>query len=118
VYYESVMGALRNQYGSTESYQQLTGLYERIKTIILGLRNKAIHHFQVENMHYWGNIEHLDNEKERDRLNAEKFTFPERMKEAMELSNEAFFVTLKLIDALPDDPEIIRLRNDANANEK
>lgn len=118
VYYEAVMTALRKQYGETESYQKLTELYERIKTIILGLRNKAIHHFQLENIHYWGNIEFLENEEERNKLNAEKFTFPERMKEAMEISNESFFVALKLINELPDDPEILRMRNGAKGSGK
>lgn len=114
VYFGQVKDAIPAIYQTKDSYKKLVELYEETKELF-DLRHEAVHHFQVETKHYWGNIQHINDEAKRNRLNAEKFTYPDKMKKAMEICNDAFFEAIKSIDELPDDPEIIKLRSDATA---
>lgn len=101
VYFGRVFDQIGQEYKSTEPYFDLKIYHDEIKSI-LNLRHDTVHHFQIETLHYWGNIQHSNNEDERNKLNAEKFTYPNKLKRALEISNLAFIAALNLIDELPD----------------
>jgi hypothetical protein len=117
VYFGRVKDRIEEKYKGSENYKRLMELHGETEAVF-NLRHEAVHDFQIETKYYWGNIQHHKDDAERNRLNAEKFTYPEKLKKALEICNEAFFVALKLIDELPDDPEILKLRTDATAKKE
>jgi hypothetical protein len=115
VYFGRVKERINDQYKNSENYKRLLELFKGIE-FIFDLRHEAVHDFQIETKYYWGNIQYINDTAERNLLNAEKFTYPDKMKKAMQICNEAFLVALKLIDELPDDTEIMSLRLNAVSN--
>jgi hypothetical protein len=103
VYFGRVFNEIAEEYKSSKAYIELKELYDEMKDI-LDLRHNSVHHFQIETLHYWGNTQHYDNDDERNKLNAEKFTYPDKLKRAMEVCNKAFVAALNLINELPDKP--------------
>lgn len=109
VYFGRVKEGIAEEYKTSDNYKRLVELYNDTQNFF-ELRNEAVHHYQSETRYYWGNIQHSDDEKKRNSLNTEKFSYPDKIKQAMVICNEAFFTAVRLIDELPDDPEIIALR--------
>lgn len=103
VYFGRVLDRIEDPYKNTLPYIELKALYDEMKAL-LNLRHESVHHFQIETLHYWGNTQHFNNDEERNRLNAEKFTYPDKLKRALEVCNIAFVAALNLIDELPDKP--------------
>lgn len=101
VYFGRVFNQIPENYKCLKAYIDLKDLYEEMKSL-LDLRHNSVHHFQIETLHYWGNTQHYGNDEERNKLNAEKFTYPDKLKRALEVSNKAFVAALNLIDALPN----------------
>jgi hypothetical protein len=83
-------------------YKQLKDLYENELKTFFDERHEAVHHFQLEAKHYWGNVELRKDKAASLKLNAEKHNYPEFMKKQLELFFVGFELALKLIDKLPD----------------
>ena len=101
VYFGRVFNQIPDQYKISKAYVELKEMYDEMKDI-LNLRHNSVHHFQIETLHYWGNTQHYNNEEERNKLNADKFTYADKLKKSLEICNKAFVVALNLIDKLPD----------------
>jgi hypothetical protein len=101
VYFNRVLNNMPQQYKTIKEYEALKALYDKVGKV-LELRHEAVHHFQIEAKHYWGNIEFTSKPLDRNRLNTEKFEYPEKLKTALSISLNAFVATIRLINVLPD----------------
>ncbi len=82
-------------------YKKLKDLYDNQLKQFFDERNDAVHHFQLEAKHYWGNLEFRQN-KMYLKLNDEKHGYPDFMKRQLETFFVGFELALQLIDKLPD----------------
>lgn len=82
------------------SYIRLIELYDEQKSIF-DLRHNTVHHYQVETQQFWGVIENREDQEKMDGLNKEKKEYPEKMKHALKICNECFYLVLEIIAELP-----------------
>lgn len=108
VYLGRVLTNMKDPYNSNPNhikddsfYKKLKELYDTELNFFFDERNEAVHHFQLEAKHYWGNIE-FRKDKAYLKLNEEKQKYPEFMKKHLELFFVGFEVALNLINRLPD----------------
>jgi hypothetical protein len=102
VYFGRVINNLEVIYKQTDSYRNLYNLYDSKVKTIFDIRHEAVHHFQLECKHYWGNVEFRSDKKKLGELNAEKRIYTDTMKEQLDVCSQGFNLTLKLINELPD----------------
>ena len=110
VYFGRMKEVIDEGYKASQPYQKLIDLHKEVEDL-LHLRHEVTHHFQIETKQYWAAIEHFDNTEERSKVNAEKFTYPEKFKRSLEICREAFAQTFFLIDLLPDKPPYLEPDN-------
>ncbi|MCD9015193.1 Cthe_2314 family HEPN domain-containing protein [Parachryseolinea silvisoli] len=108
VIFGKILSQIKDPYNSDPShilndpiYKQLKDLYDTDLKAILKERNNAVHHFQLEAQHYWGNLEYRNDPRNVD-LNTTKQRYPDFFKKHLELFFQGFELALKLIDQLPD----------------
>ena len=102
VYFGRVINNMEPAYKSTTAYKDLFDLYNQKIKSIFDARHEAVHHFQLECKHYWGNIELRTDKPKLKELNEEKRICADTMKEQLDICRNGFYLTLKLINELPD----------------
>ena len=102
VYFGRVISNMVPAYKQVHSYKMLVDLYDRKVKSIFDTRHEAVHHFQLESKHYWGNLEFRSDGQKIKALNEEKRIYADTMKEHLEICRDGFYWTMKLIEALPD----------------
>ncbi|WP_426492414.1 Cthe_2314 family HEPN domain-containing protein [Hymenobacter sp. 102] len=104
VYFGSVLNNINPKYQESEYFIQLNKIYQDEIKPFIDERNTAVHSYQLETKYYWGNVELQGeaNRVERENLNTEKHSYPEKYKHHLELCITGFRLMLNLIDTLPD----------------
>lgn len=109
VYLGRVLTNMKNPYAADPKsiqtdavYLELRELYENELKPFFDERNDAVHHFQLEAQHYWGNIELRKDRPKALELNRQKHEYPEFMKRHLELFFRGYDLALRLIDRLPN----------------
>jgi hypothetical protein len=102
VFFGRVVNNMEATYRQTDSYKNLLDLYNLKVKSIFDTRHEAVHHFQLECKHYWGNLEYRSDKQRLAELNAEKRVYVDTMKEQLDVCCQGFLLTLKLLDELPD----------------
>lgn len=115
VYFHSMIRDIKEPYISSKEYLQLKEIYDKDLVEFFDLRNEAIHHFQLECKFYWGSIETHNKPAEKEKLNKDKHSLPEKMEKHLELCVKGFELAIRLIDLLPDKFSIL-LEKQVNSN--
>lgn len=102
VYFNRMIRDIKEPHRSTEAFKELETIYKNDISPINDDRSEAVHHFQLENKYYWGNIETYEDLVERDKVNNEKHNLPEKFQHHLELCFQGFELAIELIDHLPD----------------
>jgi hypothetical protein len=102
VYFGRVINNMEPVYKQTESYKNLVDLYNTKVKSIFDTRHEAVHHFQLECKHYWGNVELRSDKPKLRALNEEKRTYATTMKEHLDICKDGFYWTMRLINELPN----------------
>jgi hypothetical protein len=101
IYFDRIIGFIDAPYNATDSYNSLLKLYKEEVKPVLQVRKEAVHYFQPECKHYWGNIEDRTDEGMRKSYE-EKFGYTDLMYNQLGITHKAYELTLKLIDELPN----------------
>ena len=117
IFFNRMIRDIQEPYRSTPEFKALETIYKNDISDISDDRSEAVHHFQLENKYYWGNIETSKDPAKQGKLNKEKHNLPEKFQHHLELCFQGFELAVKLIDHLPDKVSIkIRKQNDAQGN--
>lgn len=101
IYFDRIISFINAPYNTTDSYTSLLKLYNEQVKPVLQIRKEAVHYFQPECKHYWGNIEDRTDEGMKKRYD-EKFGYADLMFNQLTIAQKAYELTLNLIDELPD----------------
>ena len=105
VYYSRVLHNFPIEYKKSENYVWLNNAFNTEVKSFLGQRDSIVHSYQLECEYYWRIIE-LSNDIDKIReIQNEKESFPEKFKRQIDLTKEAFYRTLRLIEELPNKNE-------------
>jgi hypothetical protein len=106
----------RHYVKTNSSYIELKEMYDNVLKPFIDERNDAVHHFQLESKYFWGNIQYFDDEENRNKLDDEKQSYPEFMRNHLELFHKGFQLAIELINNLPDAVIVLIQRIELSEN--